>query len=1350
MHYFTSPKSNITAISNFIAMDHICDSVHSSIAAVLRDRTYNAASALCYLRTEYGSGFMLDPPIPTPIPTTLRSLNFSRHSIHRNAALPIRRASRSPSDRNAPPPPPFVDAPPPPPKMPLCPNDPLALCPLDDAKIKAQLRASAQKIMEKDPNWFKDIQEGRYEERPQPPPGPSKPNPVDQPTATGVPSSAGKEFWIGEDDPAGSSDQPEDQASAAPKVPPVHPDAHLPGWYPEWKEDMLKERDAMLEDPSLWRATAGLNSSKGLSGLEYFPGDPLIKLGSKANKKYLWTNSHFTLLPCRSNKPSKLAKILALNIKNGVAPDPSSTVSQDLSHMDHFDTPQFEGNLEHHSRIDDILISPCPNPLHPHISEKTREVGGYLDHMALHQIIPPIYLPIPLTLTDTPPPRPQQLVTPVSKASMNATRKAIEETHTTFFMEHTQTIRDWWDQATNLIGDNSLPSNLHQVKHTLLAKGLDLDHLSNQIMDPIRMALTTMFETCPTRNQIPGHFFDRKKSKAHAKINSHIQQLKTYRKILTTDPNSYHTAHSTLLETCHNHPTTLTHIQLASDHASLLAAINISLDEALPALRRILTNSRQTATATGKAAFMTQLSNKPKQAHRNIFKTSDNPTSPQTLQDPTTGQHKTSTNDLLDILGEHMGHLMAPPHHTCTGKYLPQDRQTAPPPWASLLDTFSLETKAQPHQHSNPILPYLMEFSNYQTCIQHVAKSKQAGPDGIPNELLTCLPWSRHHTIHKMFGLMWITGYTPICWKTSNTIMLYKKGDPTQANHYRPIGLNNTMGKLWTNMVTTVMSKYLDQYQVLSDSQEGFRQNRSTHRQLTHLLHDIEDAAHSKRDLFAAYFDFSSAFNMVDHDKLLQTMYDLGIPVDVIETVKGIYNWATTHMYLNNTQGKPIQITRGTIQGDTLSPLLFIIFIEPLLRWLQAGGRGYKQGITSTSNTDQDKTGSLGYADDTSVVTNTADNLKVQCLKVQQFSTLSGIPLNGAPYSYSDIGIVDKALWTLAKKCCDLHPSFPTASVCLPLGQAGLGIPSLMVDYAQITAAHLTRSLNDTGKLGRLTTALLHKEAAMLQGMDPLTLPSHTLQYFTLARQMHILKRASIQIHMEDETLLNPLQDSLPDLPQHTIPPNLLKTLIPLGITSLADIVSPDGTTIIPSNTLSHTYGTRVSTRHKVALNRLSLHLCSPPPPGSPSQPYSCHSPLPLASRTLPIHLRIPQRHITKFSTYTISHHLNNWDTAPKLPRPLTPNAGILTPTTTQPPTHNIEEIPASNAHMWWARESYLHPTKYAQAWSTDPKIAWTARMQFIRNDTQKCTDASYYKHHTIRKNSSPDDLVHASPKEEG
>ena len=93
-----------------------------------------------------------------------------------------------------------------------------------------------------------------------------------------------------------------------------------------------------------------------------------------------------------------------------------------------------------------------------------------------------------------------------------------------------------------------------------------------------------------------------------------------------------------------------------------------------------------------------------------------------------------------------------------------------------------------------------MEATTYQTCIKHLARNKQPGPDGIPNELLGALPTEWHSTIHQLFILMWILGETPACWKNSNTIMLYKKGDHTDPANFRPIGLNNTMGKLWTAM----------------------------------------------------------------------------------------------------------------------------------------------------------------------------------------------------------------------------------------------------------------------------------------------------------------------------------------------------------------------------------------------------------------------------------------------------------------------------------------------------------------------------------------------------------------------
>ena len=102
----------------------------------------------------------------------------------------------------------------------------------------------------------------------------------------------------------------------------------------------------------------------------------------------------------------------------------------------------------------------------------------------------------------------------------------------------------------------------------------------------------------------------------------------------------------------------------------------------------------------------------------------------------------------------------------------------------------------------------------------------------------------------------------------------------------------------------------------------------------------MSDAKISQQDLYLLYVNLSSAFNTIDHDKLLCIMHDLGFLEDAIEVIAELYTDAITKIKLYIAETGLIKIERGTIQGDTLSPLLFLIVIEPVLRWLQPGGRG--------------------------------------------------------------------------------------------------------------------------------------------------------------------------------------------------------------------------------------------------------------------------------------------------------------------------------------------------------------------------------------------------------------------------
>ena len=81
---------------------------------------------------------------------------------------------------------------------------------------------------------------------------------------------------------------------------------------------------------------------------------------------------------------------------------------------------------------------------------------------------------------------------------------------------------------------------------------------------------------------------------------------------------------------------------------------------------------------------------------------------------------------------------------------------------------------------------------------------------------------------------------------------------------------------------------------------------------------------------------------------------------------------------------------RGTIQGDTLSPLLFILYLEPLLRWLNQGGLGYRMATSAIT------VSSPAFADDLALLVGKVgvDGVRVQLSKVLTYGKWGGLRLN--------------------------------------------------------------------------------------------------------------------------------------------------------------------------------------------------------------------------------------------------------------------------------------------------------------------------------------------------------------------
>jgi hypothetical protein len=278
------------------------------------------------------------------------------------------------------------------------------------------------------------------------------------------------------------------------------------------------------------------------------------------------------------------------------------------------------------------------------------------------------------------------------------------------------------------------------------------------------------------------------------------------------------------------------------------------------------------------------------------------------------------------------------------------------------------------HTPSAPMLEDPPTWSEVEGAIKGLCNGKAAGVCELKAELLKFGGKDLSAVLHDLLRRVWESEKVPEEWRQAILVPIPKAGDKRDVKNYRGICVQSVAAKVYS----TILKKRLRHWseEALLEVQNGFRGNRGCADAIFVLRRIIDQHVIKNKQLHICFIDIAKAYDSVDRDTAWNTLLHRGAPPKIIRLLRDMHHGTTCTVRAPGLGlGEQFAVETGFKQGDVISPMLFNLYMDsvvrdvmPIIRQrgikLQYNFNGRLEEIVHGKVTHEDLVWILLYADD--------------------------------------------------------------------------------------------------------------------------------------------------------------------------------------------------------------------------------------------------------------------------------------------------------------------------------------------------------------------------------------------------